>query len=111
MILLSIAAYCRSTAYPGLGVGNNYGLGIEQLNELLKRAKNYGTSSGSPAANIQAQRTVEIKPITSSHDTPHEQIIDVPPDETPFTIHFRTHSNRIVVQQSRTPGLKNKIFL
>jgi hypothetical protein len=58
---------------------------------------------------ISAIRNVEIRPIQSSGGYEQkDHLIDVK-DETPIVIHFRTHANRIKVEQTRVPDKPKEV--
>lgn len=64
-----------------------------------------GGDKGPVTAAIESHRTVEVKPVQSTSE-PHEpQVIEVPSDDMPVTVHFKSQSSRVLVQQTHTPGL------
>ncbi len=121
-MILSVAAYCRAGTYSGFGLSNSYSGGSlgstigfnGKFESLLKNGlysgNKLGTSGSFAAPPIQSHRTVEMRPVTSSHETPKDHVIEVAPDEGPVTIHFKTNAIPVKVQQSRTPGMTSKIF-
>ncbi len=121
LVILSVAAYCRAGTYSGFGLNNGYSGGSlgstiafnGKFEPLLKSGlysgNKLGTSGSYAATPIQSHRTVELRPVTSSHETPKDHVIEVAPDESPVTIHFKTNASPVIVHQSRTPGMTSKI--
>ena len=63
-----------------------------------------GSSKGPVTAAVETHRTVEVKPVQTTNE-PHEpQVIEVPSDDTPVVVHFKSQSSRVLVQQTHTPG-------
>jgi len=69
---------------------------------------NYGGIDGIDA-NVYSKRTVEVRPLNIPYERPQEQVINVPADESPVTVHFRTQGANVRVQQSHTPGGKAEV--
>ena len=69
---------------------------------------------GPVTAAVETHRTVEVKPVQMPNE-PHEpQVIEVPSDDMPVVVHFKSQSSRVLVQQTHTPGINivlYKIFL
>ncbi|OTF80404.1 DFP2-like protein [Euroglyphus maynei] len=53
---------------------------------------------------IESTRTVEVKPVQVMGE-PHEpQVVEVPSEDMPVTVHFKSQSSRVLVQQTHTPA-------
>jgi len=71
---------------------------------------NYGDIERDLYANVYTKRSVDVRPLeTQSYNKPQEQYINVPADQTPVTIHFRTQGTLVRVKQSHTPSRKTEV--
>lgn len=60
---------------------------------------------------IESTRTVEVKPVQVMGE-PHEpQVVEVPSEDMPVTVHFKSQSSRVLVQQTHTPGILLIMFM
>lgn len=67
-------------------------------------------SKGPITAAVETHRSVEVKPVQMTNE-PHEpQVIEVPSDDTPVVVHFKSQSSRVLVQQTHTPGMTFNLF-
>ncbi|KAF7493388.1 hypothetical protein SSS_03326 [Sarcoptes scabiei] len=65
---------------------------------------NVGGSQGPVTTAIESTRTVEVKPVQTMSE-PHEpQVVEVPSEDMPVTVHFKSQSSRVLVQQTHTPA-------
>nr|XP_027204225.1 putative uncharacterized protein DDB_G0277255 [Dermatophagoides pteronyssinus] len=81
-------------------------------NYMPQSLSNYGGgNSGGGNGNvgpvttaIESTRTVEVKPVQVMGE-PHEpQVVEVPSEDMPVTVHFKSQSSRVLVQQTHTPA-------
>ena len=115
-LLSTTFAYSSGGSYGGNSLSSGGGLG----------GGNYGGSGGSSSygggggasssygggegkgpitAAVETHRSVEVKPVQMSNE-PHEpQVIEVPSEDMPVVVHFKSQSSRVLVQQTHTPGL------
>lgn len=66
-----------------------------------------GESKGPITAAVETHRSVEVKPVQMVSEPHQPQVIEVPSDDMPVTVHFKSQSSRVLVQQTHTPG---KVF-
>ncbi|XP_054159766.1 uncharacterized protein LOC128957977 [Oppia nitens] len=76
-----------------------YGLTLGQSYPQTSYEPTYEKTYSSP---VSAYRHVEIKPIQTQGYGGKDHVIDVK-DDQPIVIHFRTHANRVKVEQTRIP--------
>ncbi|CAG2161375.1 unnamed protein product [Oppiella nova] len=79
--------------------GDSYGLSYGQTYSKPSYEPTYEKTYSAP---IHAYRNVEIKPIQMQGYGGKDHLIEVK-DDQPIVIHFRTHANRIKVEQTRIP--------
>ena len=93
LLLCVIIAVCNAA---GLYGGGGYGGG------------GYGGSNYGPiTAAVQTKRTVEVRPVASHSEPIQPQIIEVPAEELPVHVHFKSVSSRVLVQQTHIPGISH----
>lgn len=64
-----------------------------------------GSSGPGPVTTaIESSRTVEVKPIQVMSEQHEPQVVEVPSEDMPVTVHFKSQSSRVLVQQTHTPG-------
>jgi hypothetical protein len=85
------------------GYGQSYGQGYGQS---YSSGRDYVEKTYS--SPIHAERRVEIKPIMTQGYDQNDHTIDIK-DDTPIVIHFRTHANRIKVEQTRVPDKPKEV--
>lgn len=67
-----------------------------------------GSSGPGPVTTaIESSRTVEVKPIQVMSEQHEPQVVEVPSEDMPVTVHFKSQSSRVLVQQTHTPGKFN----
>lgn len=59
---------------------------------------------GPVTVGVESHRSVEVKPVQIMSEAHEPQVIEVPSDDMPVTVHFKSQSSRVLVQQTHTPG-------
>lgn len=77
----------------GGGGGSSYGSGSGS-----------GSSKGPYTAAVETSRTVEVKPVQSSNEQYEPHVVEVPGDDSPVIVHFKSQSSRVLIQQTHTPA-------
>ena len=99
-ILVSTIATLAAGYSSGGGYGGNALTGSNQ-----GYSSGEGRIKGPITAAIESQRSVEVRPVQSMPREPLEpQVIEVPSDDMPVTVHFKSQSSRVLIQQTHTPG-------
>ncbi|XP_054159771.1 uncharacterized protein LOC128957983 [Oppia nitens] len=62
-------------------------------------------NTGPIEAAIETHRTVEIRPVQIPSEPAQPQVIEVPSEDLPVTVHFKSQSSRVFVQQTHIPGV------
>ena len=84
----------RRQGYGGSGGGGGSGNGGGYNNK----------GPGPVTAALESHRTVEVKPVQTMNEPYEPQVIEVPSEDTPVMVHFKSQSSRVLVQQTHTPG-------
>lgn len=63
-----------------------------------------GSSKGPYTAAVETSRTVEVKPVQSTNEQYEPHVVEVPGDDSPVIVHFKSQSSRVLVQQTHTPA-------
>lgn len=64
-----------------------------------------GSSKGPYTAAVETSRTVEVKPVQSTNEQYEPHVVEVPGDDSPVIVHFKSQSSRVLIQQTHTPAV------
>ena len=67
---------------------------------------NFPQQSGPVQAAIETHRTVEVRPVNIPSEPVQPQVIEVGSEDLPVTVHFKSQSSRVLIQQTHIPGIK-----
>jgi hypothetical protein len=118
LLIISFIAYCECAAYSGTGLSLSGG-GGSSGGYGGSGGGSYGGSGGGSyggggiagfggtpvQAAVETHRTVEVRPVQIPSEPAQPQIIEVPSDDLPVTVHFKSQSSRVFVQQTHIPGI------
>jgi len=101
-----LIVYCESAAYSGNGVSIGGGGGYGGSGTATYGGASAGFGSGPITAAVETHRTVEVRPVQIPQEPAQPQVIEVPSEDLPVTVHFKSQSSRIHVQQTHIPGIQ-----
>lgn len=97
-------------SFGGGGSGGGYGGGLSSfgggsgsVSYIGGGAANLGPQ-GPVQAAIETHRTVEVRPVNIPSEPAQPQVIEVGSEDLPVTVHFKSQSSRVFVQQTHIPG-------
>jgi hypothetical protein len=112
LLIISLIAYCECAAYSGNGLslsgggGSSGGYGGSGGGSYGIGGGGIAGFGGTPVqAAVETHRTVEVRPVQIPSEPAQPQIIEVPSEDLPVTVHFKSQSSRVFVQQTHIPGI------